>query len=61
MENRKLYRSKFGSIGGVCTGIANYFKIEPLLIQVIFFALIWSPFPIILTYILLWIFMKKEY
>ena len=60
MEKKKLYRSKNGSLAGVCTGLANYFDVEPLLIKILFFAAIWSPLPIILTYFLLWFSMEKE-
>jgi phage shock protein PspC (stress-responsive transcriptional regulator) len=61
MEQKKLYRKKDDStIGGVCSGIAEYFNIEPIIIQALFFLLIWTPVPIITTYIFLWIFMKKE-
>lgn len=56
----KLYRSRYGTIAGVCTGIADYMKIEPLVVQVLFIALCWTPIPMVLIYIFLWIFMKKE-
>lgn len=61
MEKKKLYRKKDGStIGGVCTGLAEYFEIEPIIIQTLFFILIFTPIPILITYVFLWIFMKKE-
>jgi phage shock protein PspC (stress-responsive transcriptional regulator) len=60
MEKKKLYRSRTGTIGGVCTGLANYFEIEPLLVQIVFLTSIWSPLPAIFTYFMLWILMKKE-
>jgi phage shock protein C len=60
MIKKNIYRSRTGTIGGVCTGLANYFNIEPLLVKIVFFALIWSPLPVILTYLLLWILMNKE-
>jgi phage shock protein C len=61
MEDKKLYRSRDQKlIGGVCNGISKYFEIEPIIIQALFFILIWSPVPIILTYIFLWILMEKE-
>ncbi len=58
--NKRLYRSRYGTIAGVCTGLGEYFNVEPLLIKVAFFAAIWSPLPIILTYFCLWILMEKE-
>lgn len=57
---KKLYRSNGGTIAGVCTGIGEYLNIEPILVQIVFFILIWVPFPIIMIYIFLWLFMKKE-
>jgi phage shock protein C len=60
MEKKKLYRSRTGTIGGVCTGLANYFDVEPILVQIVFLASIWSPLPAIFTYFMLWILMKKE-
>jgi phage shock protein PspC (stress-responsive transcriptional regulator) len=61
MEDKKLYRSRDQKfIGGVCHGIGEYFDIEPIIIQALFFLLIWSPVPIILTYIFLWILMEKK-
>jgi phage shock protein C len=57
---KKLYRSNERAIAGVCNGIGEYLNIEPILVQVIFFGLIWTPIPIIMIYIFLWLFMKKE-
>jgi phage shock protein C len=60
MEKKKIYRSRTRTIAGVCTGLADYFKVEPLLVKIAFFAAIWNPIPIILTYFMLWILMNKE-
>jgi phage shock protein C len=61
MKEKKLYRSRDQKlIGGVCNGIGEYFDIEPIIVQASFFLLIWSPVPIISTYIFLWILMEKE-
>jgi phage shock protein C len=61
MKEKKLYRSRDQKlIGGVCNGIGEYFDIEPIIVQASFFLLIWSPVPIILTYIFLWILMEKK-
>lgn len=57
---RKLYRDMDNAIiGGVSAGLGNYFNVDPVLIRVIFIALIFaggSAFPI---YILLWIAMPE--
>jgi len=62
METRKLYRSRNKTIGGVCQGLATYFKTDPVLIKLIFvFGALWScGFPFILLYIVLWIITPKE-
>jgi phage shock protein C len=61
MSNKKrLERKTPSDIGGVCSGLGDYFDIDEVFVKIIFFALIFTPFPIILTYFLLWIFMPKE-
>ncbi len=42
-------------IGGVCSGIANYFKIDPAIVRVITFVLIWAYGVGLIAYIVLWI------
>jgi len=43
------------AIGGVCGGFADYFMIDPLVVRLGFVALTFSPFPIFLFYILMWV------
>lgn len=57
---KKLYRSNSGIIGGVCGGLGNYFNIDDSLIRILFVVLIFTPFPIIFTYLLLWVITTKE-
>jgi phage shock protein C len=58
---KKLYRTKIDKVfGGVCGGIGDYADIDPSLLRIIFICLIFSPFPIILTYILSWIIIPKQ-
>jgi phage shock protein C len=60
-EKSKMYRPKVDRvIGGVCSGIAYDMNIDPLILRVITFALIFAPIPIILIYILLWILIPGE-
>lgn len=47
-ENDKL-------IGGVCSGLANYFKTDPAIVRVITFILIWAYGLGLMAYIILWI------
>ncbi len=56
----KLYRPKVDRvIGGVCSGIAYYMNIDPIFLRVLFVVLLFYPFPIGITYLLLWIFMSS--
>jgi phage shock protein PspC (stress-responsive transcriptional regulator) len=60
-EKSKMYRPKVDRvIGGVCSGIAYDMNIDPLILRVLAFALIFAPIPIILIYILLWILIPGE-
>ncbi|HEY4784866.1 MAG TPA: PspC domain-containing protein [Bacteroidales bacterium] len=53
---RKLYRDPDNSVlGGVCSGIAAYFDIDPILIRIIFVALFFAGGISILIYPILWI------
>lgn len=57
---KKLERKRNSNIAGVCSGLADYFNMDTGLVQIIFFILLFTPFPIFWTYIILWIFMPKE-
>ena len=38
VEYKRLYRSDYDKIlGGVCGGIAEYFKIDPIFVRIVFF------------------------
>jgi phage shock protein C len=55
MKGRKLYRIKKGRvIGGVCTGFADYFGIDPVIIRLIALALFFAGGGL-LIYIIAWI------
>jgi phage shock protein C len=57
---KKLYRAKSSTIAGVCKGLGDYFNIDDSLIRILFVILVFTPFPIILTYLLLWVSFQKE-
>ena len=57
---KKLFRAKYSTFGGVCKGLSNYFNIDESIIRIIFIVLIFTPFPIIMTYLLMWIIIPKE-
>lgn len=53
--NRKLYRDENNKVlGGVCSGIANYFGIDAIIVRVIFAILLFSGIGFI-AYLLLWV------
>lgn len=54
--NSRLYRSRNSKmIGGVCTGLADYFGIDPVLIRLLFIVLLFFNGVGLLAYIILWI------
>lgn len=53
----KLYRPKVDRvIAGVCSSIGYHLNIDPIFIRILFVILIFYPFPIFLSYLILWIF-----
>lgn len=60
-EIKRLYRSKKDRIiAGICGGIGNYFKIDPVIIRLIWavLVLVWGVG--ILAYLLAWIIIPLE-
>jgi len=57
---KKLVRKKNSNIAGVCAGISEYLNIDVILIRILFLILVFTSFPIIITYILMWILIPKE-
>ena len=51
---KKLYRPTNSTIAGVCKGLSEYFNIDESIIRIIFVALVFTPFPIIITYLFMW-------
>lgn len=61
MENKKFYLSSTDiRIGGVCGGLAEYFKIDSLLIRILFLFAFFAYGIGILPYIILWILADKK-
>jgi phage shock protein PspC (stress-responsive transcriptional regulator) len=56
----KLYRSRDSKLGGVCSGLSKYLNIDESFVKIAFALLIFSPMPIITTYLILWIIIPKE-
>ncbi len=58
---KKLYRSSRGKIlAGVCTGLGEYFEIDPVLIRALFIVALFSGGIGVILYIVLWIIMPTE-
>jgi phage shock protein C len=48
-------------IAGVCTGLAQYFGVDPVVVRLVFLLLILAPHvPALLIYIILWLVMPQE-
>ena len=60
-KQRRLYRSeKERLLGGVCGGLAEYFKIDPVLVRVIFVILTFFSVGLgLVAYIVLWIIVPR--
>ncbi|KTC64818.1 phage shock protein C, PspC (plasmid) [Legionella adelaidensis] len=53
---RRLYRSKRDRmIAGVCAGLADYFKIDPTLVRLLFVIFLLAGGSAFLAYIILWL------
>jgi phage shock protein PspC (stress-responsive transcriptional regulator) len=60
-KETKMYRPKIDRvIGGVCSGLAYDMNVDPLIFRVLAFGLIFTPLPIILIYIILWMIIPGE-
>ena len=60
---KRLYRSRHERmIGGVCSGIAQYFNIDPTFVRIIYIlALVLTAFfPLTIAYIVLWIIIPER-
>ncbi|UCH90308.1 MAG: PspC domain-containing protein [Thermoplasmata archaeon] len=59
---KKLYRSRSDKwVGGVCGGLAQYFKIDPVLVRLSWVIItLFTMGAGIIGYILFWIFVDKE-
>lgn len=61
-EARRLYRSETDKVlGGVCAGLANYLKIDPAVVRIMFALITLGGFGLgVLLYILMWIFLPAK-
>lgn len=60
-SDKRIYRSKKNKIiAGVCSGIAEYFNIDPTIVRIIFILLIFGQGAGILIYIICWFIIPEE-
>ncbi len=60
-EQKKLRRSTENKmIAGICAGIANYFRIDPTIVRVLYVLMVLFVGFGILLYLILWIIIPKE-
>ena len=61
-SSKRLYRDPDNRIlGGVCSGIANYLNIDPLIIRILFLVLLFAFGVIAIIYIVLWALLPAAY
>ncbi len=60
MEKRAYRNTQDKVIAGVCTGLGEYFSIDPLFIRIIFLLFLFEPPIAIVAYIALWIALPKK-
>jgi len=61
MQTRKLYRSRANSvIGGVASGLAEYFNLDPLIVRILFVVMALVGGGGLVLYIALWIFVPEN-
>jgi phage shock protein C len=57
----KWYKIKSDrKIGGVCAGLSEMFDVDVTLIRLLWFVLIWTPFPAALSYIIAWFILPEK-
>lgn len=60
MEKRAYRNTQDKVIAGVCTGLGEYFSIDPLFIRIIFLLFLFEPPIAVVAYIALWIALPKK-
>jgi len=57
---KKLFRKRNSKFASICSGLADYLGIDESVVKVIFIVSIFTPIPIIFTYLVLWMVIPKE-
>ncbi len=60
--NKRLYRIKGrdSKLAGVALGLAEYFDIDVTIVRVAMVGLFFTPVPVVIPYLVLWIFLPKS-
>jgi phage shock protein PspC (stress-responsive transcriptional regulator) len=63
MANKRLFRvtGSDTQVGGVSIGLADYFNLDITLVRVLFVILFFTPFPAVITYVILWAILPVRY
>lgn len=48
-------------LGGVCLGLAEHFRTDVTLIRIVFVILLFTPLPVGITYMVLWVLLPTRY
>ena len=57
---KRLYRSKEKMVAGVCSGLADYFDIDPTIIRILFVVVAFAGGASLLAYLIMWIIVPEE-
>jgi phage shock protein C len=57
---KRLYRSKEKMVAGVCSGLADYFDIDPTIIRILFVFIAFAGGASLLAYLIMWIIVPEE-
>lgn len=62
MNTKRLYRGKDVMLGGVASGLADYFNLDPTIVRLLFVLIgfVSGGFPAVLVYLALWAIMPRN-
>lgn len=62
MDTKRLYRGKDAMLGGVASGLADYFNLDPTIVRLLFVLIgfVSGGFPAALVYLVLWAIMPRN-
>jgi len=62
VNTKRLYRGKDVMLGGVASGLADYFSLDPTIVRLLFVLIgfVSGGFPAVLVYLVLWAIMPRN-